>query len=132
MDLHQRRQPCQWGLKPYIVKLYPLTAATTMSHFQHHVFFCLNQREAGAACCMDKGAEAAFDYMKARVKSLGLSGESQVRINRAGCLDRCDAGPLMVIYPQAIWYSFIDNDDIDEIIASHLMQGKVVQRLVVD
>ena len=132
MDLHQRRQPCQWGLKPYIVKLYPLTAATTMSHFQHHVFFCLNQREAGAACCTDKGAEAAFDYMKARVKSLGLSGESQVRINRAGCLDRCDAGPLMVIYPQAIWYSFIDNDDIDEIIDSHLMQGKVVQRLVVD
>jgi (2Fe-2S) ferredoxin len=80
---------------------------------------------------MDKGAEAAFDYMKARVKSLGLSGKSQVRINRAGCLDRCDAGPLMVIYPQGIWYSMIDNEDIEEIIQSHLVQGKPVERLLI-
>lgn len=102
------------------------------AHFQHHVFFCLNQREDGAACCMDKGAEKAFDYMKARVKSLGLNGVGKVRINRAGCLDRCDAGPIMVIYPQAIWYTFVDNEDIDEIIDSHLMQNKVVERLLLD
>jgi len=54
-----------------------------------------------------------------------------VRINRAGCFDRCDEGPLLVIYPQAIWYTFIDNDDIDEIIESHLINGKVVERLQV-
>ena len=69
--------------------------------------------------------------MKARVKKLGLNGEGKVRINRSGCLDRCAQGPLMVIYPQAIWYTFVDNDDIDEIIESHLVNGQVVARLVV-
>jgi (2Fe-2S) ferredoxin len=103
-----------------------------MTHyFEHHVFFCLNQRAGGAACCMDNGAEAAFDHMKSRVKKLGLSGQSKVRINRAGCLDRCGEGPLLVIYPQAIWYTFVDNDDIDDIIESHLINGKVVERLVI-
>ena len=80
---------------------------------------------------MDKGAEAAFEHMKARVKKLGLSGQEKVRINRAGCLDRCGEGPLLVVYPQAIWYTFVDNDDIDEIIESHLMNGKVVERLAI-
>ena len=80
---------------------------------------------------MGKGAEAAFDHMKARIKKLGLSGELKARINRSGCLDRCAEGPLLVIYPQAIWYTFVDNDDIDEIIESHLMNGKVVARLAV-
>ena len=101
-------------------------------YYKHHVFFCLNQRENGEACCMDKGAEAAFDHMKARVKKLGLSGEGKVRINRSGCLDRCAQGPLMVIYPQAVWYTFVDNDDIDEIIESHLVNNQVVKRLLVD
>lgn len=99
--------------------------------YQHHVFFCLNQRENGEACCQDKGAEAAFDYMKSRVKKLGLSGEGKVRINRSGCLDRCAQGPLLVVYPQAVWYTFVDNDDIDEIIDSHLVNGHVVKRLVI-
>lgn len=102
------------------------------NHFEHHVFFCLNQREDGAACCMDNGAEAAFDYMKSRVKKLSLNGKHKVRINRAGCLDRCNEGPLLVIYPQAIWYTFVDNDDIEEIITSHLMRNEVVARLKID
>lgn len=101
------------------------------NYFEHHVFFCLNQRADGEACCMDKGAESAFDYMKARIKKLGLNGQDKVRINRAGCFDRCGEGPLLVIYPQATWYTFIDNADIDEIIESHLMNGKVVPRLTV-
>ncbi len=99
--------------------------------YKYHVFFCLNQRENSEACCADKGAEAAFDHMKACVKKLGLSGEGSVRINRSGCLDRCNLGPLMVIYPQAIWYTFVDNDDIDEIVENHLVNGIVVERLVV-
>ena len=102
-----------------------------MSYYQHHVFFCLNKREDGSACCSDHGAEAAFDYMKSRIKSLKLNGKDQIRINRAGCLDRCGEGPLMVIYPAAVWYNFIDNIDIDEIIESHLKQGKVVERLLI-
>ena len=99
-------------------------------YYQHHVFFCLNQRENGEACCMNKGAEAAFDHMKSHVKKLGLSGEGKVRINRSGCLDRCELGPVMVVYPQAVWYTFVDNDDIDEIIESHLLNDKVVERLL--
>ncbi len=80
---------------------------------------------------MPKGAEAAFDYMKSKVKKLGLAGEGKVRINRAGCLDRCSMGPVMVVYPQAVWYTFVDESDIDEIIESHLQQGKLVERLLV-
>jgi (2Fe-2S) ferredoxin len=81
---------------------------------------------------MDKGAEAAFDHMKSRVKKMSLNGAGKVRVNRAGCFDRCGEGPLLVIYPQAVWYTFVDNDDIDEIIDSHLLNGKTVQRLLVD
>lgn len=102
------------------------------NYFEHHVFFCLNKREDGAACCTDKGAEAAFDHMKARVKKLSLNGQGKVRVNRAGCFDRCGEGPLLVVYPQAVWYTFVDNDDIDEIIESHLMNGTVVERLLVN
>lgn len=102
------------------------------NYFKHHVFFCLNQRDDGAACCSDKGAEAAFDYMKAQVKKLDLRGKGKVRVNRAGCFDRCGEGPLMVVYPEAVWYTFVDNEDIDEIIESHLQHGKVVERLIVD
>lgn len=72
-----------------------------------------------------------FDYMKKSIKKRGLNGKGRVRINRAGCLDRCSEGPVLVVYPDAIWYSFIDEQDIDEIIESHLMQGKPVKRLQV-
>ena len=99
--------------------------------YQYHVFFCLNQRDDGSQCCMDYGAEAAFDHMKSRIKKLKLNGEGKVRVNRAGCFDRCGEGPLLVVYPQAVWYSFVDNEDIDEIIESHLLNGKIVDRLLV-
>ena len=100
------------------------------SYYRYHVFFCLNKRD-DAACCVDFGAEAAFSHMKSRIKKLNLNGHGEVRINRAGCFDRCSEGPLLVIYPQAVWYSFVDEHDIDEIIESHLIQGKPVERLMV-
>ena len=100
-----------------------------MSHFERHVFFCLNRREDGRACCADHGAEALQGYAKQRVKELGLSGEGKVRINKAGCLDRCDLGPVAVVYPEAVWYTFVDRQDIDEIIDSHLVKGVPVERL---
>ena len=62
---------------------------------------------------------------------MGLNGEGKVRVNRSGCLDRCGEGPLLVIYPQAIWYTFVDGGDIDEIVESHIINGKVVKRLLV-
>lgn len=69
------------------------------------------------------------EYAKDRVKALKLSGEGKVRINTAGCLDRCEKGPVLVIYPEAVWYTYIDQDDVDEIIAEHLQNGRVVERL---
>jgi (2Fe-2S) ferredoxin len=63
------------------------------------------------------------------VKSLKLSGEGKVRINQAGCLDRCKEGPVMVIYPEAVWYTYVDQQDIEEIITEHLQNGRIVERL---
>lgn len=70
------------------------------SHYQHHVFFCLNEREDGARCCADFGAKAMQEYAKKRCKELGINGEGRVRINKAGCLDRCELGPVLVVYPE--------------------------------
>jgi (2Fe-2S) ferredoxin len=103
-----------------------------MSHYKYHVFFCTNQREAGETCCNNHGATAMRDYCKQRVKALGDKIAGLVRINNAGCLDRCDVGPVLVIYPEATWYTYVDQEDIDEIIDSHLVGGKVVERLLID
>ena len=100
-----------------------------MSHFKHHVFFCCNQREPGANCCNNHGAQDLRDYAKKKVKTLGLSGEGKVRINQAGCLDRCELGPVMVVYPEAVWYTYVDKSDVDEIVEEHLRNGRVVERL---
>jgi len=69
------------------------------------------------------------DYAKQRVKELGLAGEGKLRVNMAGCLDRCEEGPCIVVYPDAVWYTYVDRTDIDEIIESHLQQGRIVERL---
>jgi len=100
------------------------------SYYERHIFFCLNQRGKGEACCADQGAEQAFDRCKKLVKAAGLSGPGQVRVNKAGCLDRCAGGPVAVVYPEAVWYSYVDASDIDEIVESHLKNGQVVERLL--
>jgi (2Fe-2S) ferredoxin len=105
-------------------------AESSPAYYKHHIFFCLNERKNGEACCALQGAQAAFDHCKSQVKALGLSGLGQVRVNKAGCLDRCAAGPVAVVYPEGTWYSFVDNADIDEIVESHLKNGKVVERLL--
>jgi len=100
-----------------------------MSYYKHHIFFCLNQRSNGEACCADHGAQQGFDHCKQQVKQAGLAGVGGVRVNKAGCLDRCAGGPVAVVYPDETWYTFVDNTDIDEIVESHLKQGKPVERL---
>jgi (2Fe-2S) ferredoxin len=100
------------------------------SYFERHIFFCLNQRENGENCCADHDAQARFDHCKSRVKAEKLAGPGGVRVNKAGCMDRCAGGPVAVVYPEAVWYTFVDNDDIDEIVESHLKNGVVVDRLV--
>jgi (2Fe-2S) ferredoxin len=100
------------------------------SYFKRHIFFCLNERKNGEACCVQHNAQAAFDHCKNRVKELGLAGPGQVRVNKAGCLDRCAGGPVAVVYPEGVWYTYVDNADIEEIVDSHLKNGQVVERLV--
>jgi (2Fe-2S) ferredoxin len=100
-----------------------------MSYYQRHVFFCCNQRDGERESCNPKGASELRDYAKKKVKELGLAGEGKVRINQAGCLDRCEEGPVMVVYPEAVWYTYVDRADVDEIIEQHVVHGRVVDRL---
>lgn len=100
-----------------------------MSHYQHHVFFCCNQRPEGEACCNNHGASEIQTYAKDRIRALGLKGKGRVRINKAGCMDRCEEGPVLVVYPEAIWYRYTSREEVDEIIDSHLIHGTVVERL---
>jgi (2Fe-2S) ferredoxin len=101
-----------------------------MSYYRHHIFFCLNERDNGEACCAQHAPLAALDRCKARVKAAGLAGPGGVRVNKAGCLDRCAGGPVAVVYPQGIWYTYVDEQDIDEIVESHLRNDRVVERLL--
>jgi len=103
-----------------------------MSYYKNHVFVCTNHRADGSQCCAQYQAQEMRDYMKKRSKELGLVGCGDVRINSAGCLNRCKLGPVLVIYPDETWYTFVDKDDIDEIIDEHLLKGNIVERLLVD
>ncbi|MDB5879319.1 MAG: 2Fe-2S ferredoxin [Variovorax sp.] len=105
-------------------------AAGTASYYERHIFFCLNERKNGEDSCARHDAQEGFDRCKSRVKELGLSGVGKVRVNKAGCLDRCAGGPVAVVYPEGVWYTFVDKSDIDEIVESHLQNGQIVERLV--
>jgi (2Fe-2S) ferredoxin len=101
-----------------------------MSYYQRHLFFCCNQRDGNERpSCNAKGASEMRDYAKKRVKEAGLAGEGMARVNQAGCLDRCEEGPCVVVYPEAVWYTYVDRADIDEIIEEHVKHGRVVERL---
>ncbi len=97
--------------------------------FRHHVFFCTNGRPEGhvRGSCADRGAVRLRNYMKARAKELGLDG---VRINASGCLDRCECGPVLVVYPEEIWYRCRTREDIDAVLTGHLQNGVPVERLM--
>jgi (2Fe-2S) ferredoxin len=98
--------------------------------YSSHVFCCTNRRPDGhkRGSCAAKGSEQLRNYMKARAKEMGL--EPNIRINSAGCLERCELGPTMVIYPEGIWYTFQTNEDIDEILQTHVVGGGRVERLM--
>lgn len=104
-----------------------------MSYYQRHLFFCTNLREdPQRPCCAGSGAVQLRAWAKARVKELGLAGPGQLRVNSAGCMDRCEQGPTLVVYPDGVWYSYLDEQDLEEIIQEHLIAGRVVQRLLLD
>ena len=100
--------------------------------YRRHLFFCTNDRGTDAArpSCNQCGSAKLRDYAKARIKALGLTGEGKIRINKAGCLDRCEQGPVCVVYPEGVWYTYIDEEDIDEIVDKHIVNGQLVERLL--
>jgi (2Fe-2S) ferredoxin len=102
-----------------------------VSYYKRHIFFCVNDRGADAErpSCNQCGSAQMREYAKQRMKALGLTGEGQVRVNQSGCLDRCEEGPVCVVYPEAVWYTYVDEVDVDEIIDSHLVAGRPVERL---
>jgi (2Fe-2S) ferredoxin len=100
-----------------------------VSYYKRHIFFCTNLREDGRQCCQEAGATEARAYAKKKIKDLGLAGKDGVRVNTSGCLDRCEEGPVAVIYPEGVWYTYVDKEDIDEIVDQHLVEGKEVKRL---
>ncbi|OBS08064.1 (2Fe-2S) ferredoxin domain-containing protein [Acidihalobacter prosperus] len=100
-----------------------------MSYYERHVFFCTNQRDNGKASCGDHDAADLRAYAKERTKALNIAGAGRVRVNIAGCMGRCEEGPVLAIYPEGVWYTYEDKADIDEIIEEHLCHGRVVEAL---
>ena len=101
-----------------------------MAEYERHVFVCTNERGPGhpRGCCSAKNSVSIREALKARCKLAGLG--ARVRINKSGCLDQCEHGPTIVVYPEAIWYGFVKMEDLEEIVQSHLIGGTPVQRLV--
>ena len=98
--------------------------------YRCHVFCCTNQRPEGHSrgSCSRRGSVRLRNYMKARAKEMGLE---RVRVNASGCLDRCEHGPTMVIYPEGVWYHYETREDVDEILDLHISRGERVERLVI-
>jgi len=99
-------------------------------YFETHVFVCGNRRPEGheRGDCASKGSEKIRDYMKARVKELGITG---VRVNQSGCLDRCELGPCAVLYPEGVWYRLDSFEAADKILELHVQRGgRVVENML--
>jgi (2Fe-2S) ferredoxin len=103
-----------------------------MVPFERHVFVCENTRPPDAArgCCASKGGSEVRAALKKRVVDAGLKG--RVRINKAGCLDQCEQGVTLVVYPEAVWYGRVTPGDVDEIFDEHIVAGRPVERLRLD
>jgi (2Fe-2S) ferredoxin len=102
-----------------------------MARFERHVFVCTNERPPGhpKGCCKEKGSPEVRDSLKAEIKRCGLSGI--VRINTAGCLDACEFGVSMVVYPEGIWYGGVTQEDVEEIVERTILNGQVIERLLI-
>jgi len=101
-----------------------------MAKFQRHIFVCTNERKDDKrGDCASKGSHDVIDAFKKKLHDAGL--KRVVRPNKAGCLDQCDRGCAVVVYPEQVWYGGVTVDDVDEIIRSHIQGGVPVARLVI-
>lgn len=101
-------------------------------HYQKHLFFCVNQKDSANKCCAQADAEAMSQYFKLSLLEKGLHGPDKFRVSTSGCLGRCRKGPCLVVYPDGIWYSYSNKQDLDKIIEQHLLGGTVVKELLID
>ncbi len=97
-------------------------------YYKKHAFFCTNKKADGTGCG-SLISESSINIAKINLQTLDSWGEGKVRISRAGCLGRCAEGPACVVYPDNVWYSYVDEDDIEEITKSHLISDQPVERL---
>ena len=102
-----------------------------MSYYTKHVLLCTNQKPTGIPCCANSGGDEFFTYMKSKLIELDIHGPGKIRISKSGCLGRCKLGPCVVIYPEAVWYSYSSFADIDKIIEGHLLADKQVEELLI-
>src|SRR5262249_24661368 len=101
-----------------------------MAPYKRHVFVCTNVRPPGSprGCCAEKGSENLRGLFKKLLKARGLAAD--IRANTAGCLDTCEAGPSVVVYPEGVWYGGVKPEDVPEIVEKHLVGGTPVERLL--
>jgi len=101
-----------------------------MPNFERHVFVCINERAPGhpRGCCKHKDGQKVRDQLKRGITARGLEG--QVRANNAGCLDQCEHGVTVVVYPEQVWYGGVSVDDVDELLDKHIIGGEFVTRLM--
>lgn len=97
-------------------------------YYKRHIFFCTNKKANETGCGYLSGDES-FTFAKMYLQSLDMWGEGKYRATKSGCLGRCVDGPICVIYPDAVWYTYVDETDVQEILTKHLIQGEVVERL---
>ena len=102
-----------------------------MAKFERHVFVCTNVREPGSArpSCTTDGKGELHAALKDAVRGAGLG--CSIRANKAGCLDQCEHGPTVVVYPEAVWYGNVSVEDVPEIVSEHLIAGRPVERLII-
>lgn len=103
-------------------------AEVNQLYYQMHMFMCVNHRD-NARSCAGSNSVALHEYMKKKAREAGLDPLRTLRVNKSGCMGRCEHGPTAVIYPQAVWYHYETREDLDEILHEHLLNGRIVERL---
>lgn len=103
-----------------------------MSYYEKHIFFCINEKDEGRKCCAQADAKAMCQFTKKQLKTLGLAGPGKIRVSFSGCLGRCAEGPVAVIYPEQIWYTYRSQADVENIITQDLLANKRVPHLLLN
>ncbi len=98
-----------------------------MEPFRHHIFVCTQEKPEGVTCCPGGGSWSILQSLERELATQGL--DDDVQVSTCGCLGLCDDGPIMIAYPEGVWYREVKREDVAEIVSSHFLDGKVVTRL---